>query len=208
VFIALTVISICLALVWFRGFWSGMSGDGPVGEESGPQAVIDNYGADIKKYAKEEGIAPEYLAALCLLESSGRKPAASRYEKHVYLRLKLVKSGLRNNYEHVTSENLEDAGDEALQNLASSWGPFQLMGYKCLIYDIKISDLRGDESIKWGVKWIVANYGKYLKRKEYKHAFHMHNAGRPFPASGKPKTHNPEYVNNGLKWMQYFKGKF
>jgi hypothetical protein len=35
----------------------------------------------------------------------------------------------------------------------------------------------------------------------------MHNAGSPFPKNGKTKTHDPNYVKNGLKWMNYFKGK-
>lgn len=190
-----------------RGIWLHSAGEGPAGEASGPQAVIDNFGADIRKYARKEGIAPEYLAALCMLECSGRKPSGSRYEKHVYLRLKLVKSGLKRQYEHVKPDDLADAGDDALQNLASSWGPFQLMGYKCLLYDITVSDLRGEDAIRWGVKWIMANYGRQLKAKDYKSAFHIHNAGTPFPKNGKPRTHDPEYVTKGLKWMNYFKGR-
>jgi hypothetical protein len=100
---------------------------------------------------------------------------------------------------------LEDASDEALRNLSSSWGPFQLMGYKCLLLDIKIKDIRGNEAIYYGVKWIDLTYGKYLRAKKFKDAFHIHNAGKPFPKSGISKTHNPQYVKRGLKYMEVFK---
>ncbi|MBL7812580.1 MAG: hypothetical protein JNL57_10190 [Bacteroidetes bacterium] len=205
--IATLVVLLCLGLVLFRGYWwHALGGPLPAGAQ-GPEAVIENYGDEILSEARRYRISPEYLAALCLLECGGRKPAPERYEKHVYARLKMVQLGLRNNYEHVKRSHLKDAGDEALQNLASSWGPFQLMGYKCLLYDINIQQLRGQESVHWGVKWITENYGSYLKKGDYKSAFHIHNCGTPWPANNKPRTHDPKYAENGLKWMNWFKGK-
>jgi hypothetical protein len=206
-FITAAIVLVCMALVLFRGYWWRSLADGPVGEYYGKQAVIDNYGNDFKKLGKEFNIAPEYLAALCMLESGGRKPAGYRYEKHVYARLRLVKLGLKKRYEHVKHADLKDAEDEALQNLATSWGPFQLMGYKCLLYDIKIKDLREDDGVYWGVKWIHEAYGKLLAKKDYKNAFHYHNSGRLMPSSGISKTHDPDYVSKGLAYMQYFKEK-
>lgn len=201
------VVSLALLLVLFRGNWLGGFMEGPVGAEYGPEAVIENYGADFVRYGNEFGIPPEYLAALCMLESGGRKPAGSRFEKHVYNRLRLVKMGLKKHYEHVEQQHLKDAGEEAIENLSTSWGPFQLMGYKCLLYDINVADLRGPRGTYWGVKWISEAYGRYLRRKDYKSAFHYHNAGSPFPRDGKSRTHDPQYVANGLKWMNHFKGK-
>lgn len=206
-FLTALIILVCLTLVLFRGYWWRSLADGPVGEYYGKQAVIDNYGTMFKRLGKEFDIAPEYLAALCMLESGGRKPAGSRYEKHVYARLRLVKLGLKSRYEHVKHADLKDAGDEALQNLATSWGPFQLMGYKCLLYNIKIRDLREDDGTYWGVKWIHEAYGKFLRKGDYKNAFHLHNTGRILPASGVAKTHDPDYVKKGLEYMAYFKGK-
>ncbi|MFM7765727.1 MAG: hypothetical protein ACKO6I_08695, partial [Sphingomonadales bacterium] len=200
-FFTVVIVLICLTLVFFRGYWWRSLADGPMGEYFGKQAVIDNYGDAFKKLGKEFKIAPEYLAALCMLESGGRKPAGSRYEKHVYARLRLVKMGLKRQYEHVKTTDLETAEDEALQNLATSWGPFQLMGYKCLLYDIKIKDLREENGTYWGVKWIDEAYGKFLRKGDYKNAFHIHNTGRTFPASGISKTHDPNYVKKGLELM-------
>jgi hypothetical protein len=81
------------------------------------------------------------------------------------------------------------------------------MGYKCLIFGINVKDLRGDEAIDWGVEWIQKTYGSYLSNGDYKNAFHIHNSGHPLPASGKPETYNPRYIEEGLKWMEYFQSK-
>jgi len=193
-------------IYYFRGYWRPVI-TGPGGEEQGPEAVIENYGPEIKKYAKEFRISPEFMAALCMMESGGRKPVPFRFEKHVYTRLKLVQLHARGSYEHVKPENLNNAGDEALQNLASSWGPFQLMGYKCMLFGIKVRDLRGDDGVKWAAKWMDTTYGRYLRKNDYKSAFHIHNAGIPFPKDGASRTFNKKYVDEGLKWMAYFKGK-
>lgn len=163
-----------------------------------------NWGKDIERAAEKYKIPAAYLKALCMLESSGRKPVPVRFEKHVYTRLKLLKAGLRGPYEHVTRENLHNASDEAIQNLASSWGPFQLMGYKCLLLGIEVKDIRGEDAIDHGVRWIDLTYGKYLRQGRFEDAFHIHNAGRPLPASGKAATHDPRYIQKGLKWMRHF----
>jgi hypothetical protein len=54
------------------------------------------------------------------------------------------------------------------------------------------------------VKWIDLTYGDYIRRGQYKDAFHIHNTGRPYPDSGPPKTYDPKYVPNGLMYMKYF----
>ena len=99
---------------------------------------------------------------------------------------------------------LKDASDDALRNLATSWGPFQLMGYKCFELGIKVSDIRGESSIDWSVKWISDSYGNYLKNERYADAFHIHNTGRPIPKSGRHLTYNKDYVEKGLDYMNYF----
>lgn len=189
----------------FKGCWRDNTDLADV--PSGPEAVIENYGDEIKKCAEAYRIPPEYLAALCMLESGGRKPVPVRFEKHIYTRLRLVQMGLRKSYEHVQSTDILTAGDDALQNLASSWGPFQLMGYKCLMFDIQVKDLRGDNSVFWAAKWIDTTYGRFIRKQDFKSAFHMHNAGSPFPANGKPRTFHPGYVDEGLRWMAYFKNR-
>lgn len=170
---------------------------------SGLEQVEINYGKNIELAAKTFDLPPHFLKALCMLECSGRKVVKPRFESHVYKKLKKVKEGTLSNYEHVTPEMLRDASDDALRNLASSWGPFQLMGYKCLLLNIKIADIRSDDAVYWGVKWINETYGNLLRKGKYKDAFHIHNTGRPHPA-GMPNTYDPNYITKGMKYMNYF----
>lgn len=176
--------------------------------KGGLDMVEINYGKAIDSAANVFELPPEYFKALCMLECTGRKEFPERFEPHVLDRLKEVKFQRLNNYEHVTPEMLSDANEEALKNLASSWGPFQLMGYKCLLLDIKVRDIRGDDAVFYGVKWIEMTYGDKLKAKRFKDAFHIHNTGKPYPLFGKPSTYDPDYVKRGLTYMKYFGYKF
>lgn len=166
--------------------------------------VKENYGREIDSCAKLLGMPPTYLKSLACLECSGRVDVPKRYEKHIYRRLKKVRSGERSAYEGVTTAMIRDASDEALKNLATSWGPFQIMGYKCLHLNINVADLRGKNAVYWGIKWIHDEYGHLLKRGRYRDAFHYHNTGRIFPADGNPTTYDKNYVPNGLEYMRYF----
>lgn len=171
----------------------------------GLEKVEKNYGHAIDSAARVFDLPANYLKALCMLECAGRKKFDERFEPHVYEKLRKVKSGEINNYEHVTQAILADANDDALRNLASSWGPFQLMEYKCLLLDIKVRDIRGEQAVFYGTKWIEMTYGKYLKSKKYRDAFHIHNTGRPYPLIGKARTYDPEYCARGIKYMEHFK---
>jgi hypothetical protein len=159
----------------------------------------DNYGAEILKYAEENQLSKEFLKALIVLECSGNKPAGHRFEQNVYEKLKEVQNGSRSRYEFVTRKQIRHCSDAALRNLATSWGPFQIMGYKCINMGIIIKDLRGDESVKWGIKWINNEYGNLIRNKEYEKCFRLHNTG-----SVNGKTYDPNYVSNGLLHFDYF----
>ncbi len=164
-----------------------------------------NYATEVGETAKELGLPYEYLMALITLETSGFKPAGKRFEKHVYQQLKNVKSGKLKRYENIKKSTLKDATDEAIKNLATSWGPFQLMGYKCVGMDVNVHNLRSEKAVYYGAKWIKEEYGRLLKKKKYKDAFHFHNTGRKIPRSGKYLTHDPKYISKGLQYMNYFK---
>ena len=110
----------------------------------GFNAVVDNYEDAVKIAADEFDLPYGYLMALIQLECGGKIPAGSRFEPHVFRRLKNVRDGKRNRYENVTEMHLRGASDDALRNLATSWGPFQLMGYKCILLNVKVKDIRGD----------------------------------------------------------------
>jgi hypothetical protein len=173
-----------------------------------PEAVLRteaNYGAEIDKLAGQFDLSPEYLKALIILECSGLKNIKPRFERHIYKRLVNVREKRLDKFENIRYSDIKDASDEALKNMAHSWGPFQIMGYKCIWLDIQLKDLRGDEALYWAVKWIDLTYGDYIRREQYKDAFHIHNTGRPYPDSGPPKTYDAKYVPNGLMYMKFFK---
>lgn len=173
-------------------------------DQKGYSAVLINYSDEVKDAANEFNLPYTYLMSLIQLECSGAKPTGYRYEPHVFNRLKDVRDGRRKNYENVTAQHLSDASDDALKNLATSWGPFQLMGYKCILLDVKIKDIRGNNGVYHGAEWINRTYGNRLRNGEYKNCFHLHNTGKTYPKSGIPTTHDPQYVPRGLAGIKRF----
>lgn len=161
--------------------------------------VKRNYGREVDRLAKEFDLPAPYLKALIILESSGREIVPPRFEQGVYNDLVALKAGKEHKLETFRSADVQDASDAALRNLASSWGPFQLMGYKCKELGVEVRDIRGENTLYWSIYWINKNYGNYLREKKYEAAFRIHNTGSP---TG--RTHDPNYVKNGLLHMQYF----
>ena len=171
------------------------------GEWWGLQATEKNYGDEVQTWSAHYDLPFSYLMALIQLESGGRKPAGKRFEAHVFKRLQEVQNGTRQQYENVTQAHLTGANDDALRNLATSWGPFQLMGYKCILLDRQIRDIRGQEAVQAGIEWIDITYGSALRKGKFQDAFHLHNTGKPFPKAGPPLTFHPDYVQKGLRLM-------
>lgn len=195
------VIAALAVVVFFVVFNVGNKQQSDVG---GVQGAYNNYGREVKRLACEFDISPSYLMSLIMLECSGRKDVPPRFEKHVFNKLKDVRAQKKSDLESISYKDISNASDDALKNLASSWGPFQLMGYKCIHLGISIKDLRGDNSLYYGVKWINDTYGDYIRKGRYADAFHIHNTGRPVPKDGKYRTYDKNYVPNGLAYMKEF----
>lgn len=195
------VIAALAVIVLFAVFNVGNKQQSDVG---GVQGAYNNYGREVKRLAREFDISPSYLMSLIMLECSGRKDVPPRFEKHVFNKLKDVRAQKKSDLESISYKDISNASDDALKNLASSWGPFQLMGYKCIHLGISIKDLRGDNSLYYGVKWINDTYGDYIRKGRYADAFHIHNTGRPVPKDGKYRTYDKNYVPNGLAYMKEF----
>lgn len=174
------------------------------GDRAGQAAAEFHYQADVQRAANKYDLDYGYLMSLLMLECSGKKPAGTRFEPHVFQRLKQVRDGKKSNYENVTQKHLAGASDDALRNLATSWGPFQLMGYKCILLDVNIRDIRGEQGIEYGAKWINLTYGDAMRKGRFRDCFHMHNTGHPYPKTGLPNTHDPQYVPRGIAMMNRF----
>lgn len=183
--------------------------------ENSPSGIVDqpsnvmerakfNYGDEVKKYSAELNLPYEYFMALIVLECSGNRPSGTRFEPHVFNRLKDVRDGNRRKYENVKPEIIANASDDALKNLATSWGPLQLMGYKCIGMQVNVEDIRGDDAVFYAMSWVNDEYGHLLRKGKFKDAFHMHNTGRKYPLIGAPKTHDPKYVEKGLNYMDHY----
>ncbi len=198
--VSVVVASLALGML----FKSHFNFDWLKNQAQGPDVVLENYGSEIEEVASNLGMNKYYFMALCMLECGGRKPAPTRFEKHVFKRLRRVKEGEHEKYELIETKDLAMANEEALKNLASSWGPFQIMGYKVIPEGYKVKDLRGAKGIYFGMKWIVKEYGDILKKENYRNAFHYHNTGSIIK-NGRIRTYNPNYVREGEKWMKYFK---
>ncbi len=173
--------------------------------KGGTDMVLLNYEKPIDSLAKIFDLPKDYLFALIMLESSGRKNVPLRFEKEVYRKLLLTQKGEIAGFEKITKHRLKNISKKDLKKLACSYGPFQIMGYKIFELNISLAELKGNNNIYWALVWINNNYGSYLRNKDYKNAFHLHNAGKKYPAKGKPETFDPDYVQKGIMYAEYFK---
>lgn len=200
------VIALLLSLGYYAyRHYSGNPIRVPMTRNGMLEQTEENYGRIIDSLAPDFHISPYYLKALITLECSGRIDFEPRFEKHVFEALKNLRDGKIERYGSIKRQTVAQLSDGGLENLATSWGPFQLMGYQCLELGVYVHHVRGKDAIYWGIKWIKKRYGKYLKKGLYKDAFHIHNTGRPMPKNGVPFTHDPNYTTNGLEYMEWFK---
>ena len=161
------------------------------------------YGKNLEAEAEKFRLPVNYLKALTAIEVSGKKIIPHRFEEHVYEKLVRVKDGKLDRFENITPDLLKDIPDSTLRDMAKSWGPFQIMGYKCVFLTISVEELK-THSMFYGARWIDISYGDRLRAGDYKNCFHLHNAGKLYPDSGPPLTYDKDYVKNGLKYMKYF----
>lgn len=194
---------ICLLAYLFLHKTSPTKSKTPVTEKMILQRTHDNYFHEVDSIAKKLELPTSYLMSVIVLECSGRKNFEPRFEKHVFEQLKNARDKNKR-FGSITRKIIHDANDDALKNLSTSWGPFQLMGYQCIELDVLVKDIRGEHAIYWGAYWIKKRYGKYLKREKFDDAFHIHNTGKKIPFSGVHKTYDPHYVSKGLGYMKYF----
>ncbi len=164
--------------------------------------VERNYGKQVDSLCKKYRLPPEYFKALILLECGANKPANSRFEPKVFAMLKQVRDGNLAMYSGVSTAQLQGRADAELKQLATSWGPMQIMGYHCLSMGLSVDELRGPHAVQHGILWSKGLYGRYLREYRLRDAFHFHNRGRPYPKYRGSQTHDPLYVAKGLAYAQ------
>jgi len=174
-------------------------------KKGGLEYAVINYKKSVDSLAEVFKLPADYLMAVIMLESSGRKKVPVRFEKGIYTQLKQLQDGKIEKFENLIPSDLKGVKVKTLKALSSSYGPFQIMGYKKYILNISLDQLMGKNNIYYAIKWIDLSYGQMLRDSEFKDAFHFHNAGKRYPLEGDPMTHDPKYVENGLTFQKYFK---
>lgn len=207
----LTFIAIILALLSMIVFYLSQKNN-PITEIKDSEKIMldkcfDNYSKDAIFFGNKYNVNPAYLLALIVLESSGKKIVPNRFEPKIYQKLSDVKNNKLSGFEGIDKNQLRFIKKEDLKKMASSWGPFQIMGYKCFQLNINLFQLIGDNIFERSIQWINLDYGNLVRDKNYKDAFHIHNTGQRYPRFGKPFTHNKDYVPRGLRYVEYFKIK-
>ncbi len=163
-----------------------------------------NYEAEIEQICQEKALPSAYFKALVILESSAEKPAAQRFESHVFDKLQEVQAGKRARYGKFTTQQMQLLSENTIRKLATSWGPLQLMGYHCIPMGISFDQLTGPEALSHAIDWVDRTYGQYLRAGDYENAFHIHNTGRPIPVTGETQTYDPDYIVKGMEYIAYF----
>ncbi len=163
-----------------------------------------NYAEEIDEICAEQKLPSAYFKALAILECSAEKPPQSRFEPKVYERLREVKAGKKPAYGNLKQAQLKELADEQLQDMATSWGVFQLMGYHAYSIGIAPRDLQGADALRLSIIWIDKAYGKYIRKNDFANALHIHNAGKPIPATGNYETYDSNYIPRGLEFIRLF----
>lgn len=188
-----------LTFIVFFGWLFGRSCSVSVSQDA-IKRVNQNYSTEVEEICKEMKMPAPYFKALIILECSAKKNPPSRYEHHVFEKLRAVRNGSLNSYSGIRKVDLENYSDQTIKQLATSWGALQLMGYNCIRLNIGIDELRGKNSLRHSIAWCKDNYGNYLENKDFRNAFHIHNTGKPHPTFWFSQTHDPAYVNRGIAY--------
>jgi hypothetical protein len=178
-------------------------------------AIRTKYGPAIAS-AVETTTFPVALLAALTANETGLDSGSIRFEPKVAGDLLMVLIGRKANYGAITRSALvgwfppnftpsEFAG--ALINLASSWGPTQIMGYQALANDYALSDIAGMDFSKH-YRHAVEMLEDFAKRFHLSPPttgdtaapyFRCWNAGSP-----NGTTADPNYVANGLNRMTLY----
>lgn len=148
-----------------------------------------------------------FLAGLISVEagkSGGRfNESAKRFEPHVFEALRAVRDGKKRSYNGLTRNDLSGMTDEALRNLATSWGATQIMGWHVL-KNLKttIAELRDpNKHLAYAARLLEANANVpgYMQRGDFASVYRIWNTGSP-----KGRTHDPDYVTNANAVREFY----
>lgn len=172
--------------------------------------VRARWGALIAEACGASSIPPPFLAALVANESGGRE-GARRFEPRVFAKLKGVRNGKNRGPAPLEPRQLAGADEEALSQLATSYGLTQIMGYHVLGDRGKGTgdSTTTDPHRLLDPRFNLQNARRMLAvfcasfdldpRTDFEQMFRCWNTGRP-----DGKTFDPQYVEKGLARMKLY----
>lgn len=168
-------------------------------------------GPDIAVAVAGTAVRPEWLAGLIAMEDPALykwpDPRSTRFESGVFAKLKAVRSRLKvwvRGYNGITPDHLRGLSDEALRNLATSWGYTQIMGYYVLTLfkGRSLAELRDPKKhLVFAVTMMRATAQVWITSGRFDQIAHIWNAGSAYKVvKGVPqyRTYSPYYVYNCL----------
>ena len=178
------------------------------------------HGAEIADACKSSSVPEAFLAALIANESGG-DPNAKRFERNVLASLWEVLEGHKAAYGSLGAQDLRvhilpgettatvggfaaqlDSALNRLDELATSWGLTQIMGYETIVFGVPIGGLVAPPSSLRISLRMLAFFGSGAGvdlTKGFAELFDCWNTGRPH----RP-TADPQYIPNGLARMQIY----
>jgi hypothetical protein len=172
-------------------------------------SIRAKWGAAIEAACAASSVKPEFLAALIANESGGN-PDAKRFEKNVLTQLWEVLQGRQAAFGSIGRGDLQTAIAasnslamlSAIDDLATSWGLTQIMGYEVIALGVPITSLQsGAPSLPIACR-MLADFAKRFDldpASNFSELFDCWNTGRPHSP-----TADPNYIPNGLARAQIY----
>jgi hypothetical protein len=190
------------------------------------KTIRATYGAAIEEACQGSAIPPEFLAALVANESGGN-PTRKRFEKGVLCQLWEVIQGRAAHFGSIGRNDLFTAIEKtssqkvtgidmilppailsaifaALDELSTSWGLTQIMGYQSIALGIPLSSLQDPVAGLVATKRLLIQFVKEFEidiPAGSERLFRCWNTGRPDGA-----TYDATYPQNGLARMNIYRG--
>lgn len=175
------------------------------------QSIEEKWGVAISAACKSSSVPPEFVAALIANESGG-DPTKDRFEPGVLTSLWQVLMGRSGSFGSIKLADLLlfaagrslNSSFLAIDNLATSWGLTQIMGYEGIAFGVPITDLQMPAT-SLGIT--LRMLGQFASRfqldmtRDFDEMFRCWNSGRPHAV-----TSDPNYSPNGLARMAIYKG--
>jgi len=177
------------------------------------QSIKTKWGAVIDAACRASSVPPAFLAALVANESGGN-PDAKRFEPGVLAQLFAVLLNRKAFYGSIARENIIAFGQQvsstlnmqmivALDQLSTSWGLVQVMGYEAIaLHTNGIVALQTPASEMDVATRMLADFARRYQfdlAADFSEMFDCWNTGRPHSP-----TADPKYIPNGLRRMEIY----